>query len=57
LVTLYQAKRRGISVVFALHNFAYHGADFFSPVDAVLVPSRFEEFFGRVIGSACVSQP
>jgi hypothetical protein len=32
-----QARR---SVVFALHNFAYRGAELFRPVDAVLVPSR-----------------
>ena len=37
------AKRCGIPVVFALHNFAYENAAFFRPVDAVLVPSRFAQ--------------
>jgi glycosyltransferase involved in cell wall biosynthesis len=36
-----RVKRRGVPVVFALHNFAYHDADLFRPVDAVLVPSEF----------------
>jgi glycosyltransferase involved in cell wall biosynthesis len=46
-----QAKRRGIPVVFALHNFAYTSADFFRPVDAVLVPSRFaQEHYRRALG-------
>ena len=53
-----QAKRRSIPVVFALHNFAYHGADLFRPVDAVLVPSRFAQaHYRRTLGLTCTSIP
>src|SRR5262249_47481974 len=46
-----QAKRRTIPVVFALHNFAYQGAELFRPVDAVLVPSRFAQaHYRRTLG-------
>jgi glycosyltransferase involved in cell wall biosynthesis len=38
-------------VLFALHNLAYHGADLFRPVDAVLVPSRFAQaHYRRTLG-------
>jgi hypothetical protein len=37
------ARRRDARVVFAIHNFAYNGAELFRPVDAVLVPSRFAQ--------------
>jgi glycosyltransferase involved in cell wall biosynthesis len=36
-----RAKRRGAKVVFALHNFAYHGADFLREADALRVPSEY----------------
>jgi glycosyltransferase involved in cell wall biosynthesis len=53
-----QAKRRGIPVVFALHNFAYHGAELFRPVDAVLVPSRFAQaHYRRTLGLTCTAIP
>jgi hypothetical protein len=53
-----QAKRRDIPVVFALHNFAYHGADLFRPVDAVLVPSRFAQaHYRRTLGLRCTPLP
>jgi glycosyltransferase involved in cell wall biosynthesis len=53
-----QAKRRGIPVVFALHNFAYHGAELFRPVDAVLVPSRFAQVhYRRTLGLSCTPIP
>jgi glycosyltransferase involved in cell wall biosynthesis len=53
-----QAKRRGIPVVFALHNFAYNRADFFRPVDAVLVPSRFaQEHYRRTLGLNSIPLP
>jgi hypothetical protein len=53
-----QAKRRGIRVVFALHNFAYHGAELFRPVDAVLVPSRFAQaHYRRTLGLSCTPIP
>jgi glycosyltransferase involved in cell wall biosynthesis len=46
-----QAKRRGIPVLFALHNFAYNGADLFRPVDAVLVPSCLAQaHYRRTLG-------
>jgi glycosyltransferase involved in cell wall biosynthesis len=51
-------KRRDISVVFALHNFAYHDAAFFQPVDAVLVPSRFAQaHYHRTLDLACTPLP
>jgi glycosyltransferase involved in cell wall biosynthesis len=53
-----QAKRRGIPVVFALHNFAYHGAELFRPVDAVLVPSGFAQaHYRRTLGLTCTAIP
>jgi glycosyltransferase involved in cell wall biosynthesis len=53
-----QAKRRGVPVVFALHNFAYHGAELFRPVDAVLVPSRFAQaHYRRTLGLHCTPIP
>jgi hypothetical protein len=53
-----QAKRRGIAVVFALHNFAYDGADLFRPVDAVLVPSGFAQaHYRRTLGLTCTALP
>ena len=53
-----RAKRRGLKVVFALHNFAYHDAAFFRPVDAVWVPSRFaQEHYRRTLGLDCTALP
>jgi glycosyltransferase involved in cell wall biosynthesis len=53
-----RAKRAGVRVVFALHNFAYNDRDFFRPVDAVLVPSEFaREYYGRTLGLACTAIP
>jgi hypothetical protein len=53
-----QAKRRGIPVVFALHNFAYNGADLFRPVDAVLVPSQFAQaHYRRTLGLNSTALP
>jgi glycosyltransferase involved in cell wall biosynthesis len=53
-----QAKRRGIPVVFALHNFAYQGAQLFRPVDAVLVPSRFaQNHYRRTLQLICTPIP
>src|SRR5207245_10834661 len=53
-----QAKRRGVPVVFALHNFAYHGGELFRPVDAVLVPSRFAQaHYRRTLGLDCTPIP
>jgi glycosyltransferase involved in cell wall biosynthesis len=45
------ALRRGIRVVFALHNFAYRDAALFRSVDAVLVPSRTaQEHYRKTLG-------
>jgi glycosyltransferase involved in cell wall biosynthesis len=53
-----QAKRRGIAVLFALHNFAYDGAELFRPVDAVLVPSRFAQaHYRRTLSLTCAAIP
>jgi glycosyltransferase involved in cell wall biosynthesis len=53
-----QAKRRNILVVFALHNFAYKGAELFRPVDAVLVPSCFAQaHYRRTLGLTCTAIP
>src|SRR5439155_7725037 len=53
-----QVQRRGVPVVFALHNFAYDGAELFRPVDAVLVPSRFaQEHYRRTLGLTCTAIP
>jgi len=53
-----RARRRGVAVVFALHNFAYGVRWPFADVDAVLVPSRFAaDYYRRVIGLECVVLP
>jgi glycosyltransferase involved in cell wall biosynthesis len=52
------ARRRGIAVVFALHNFAYKNRRHFEQVDAVLVPSRFSaEYHQRTHGIQCTVIP
>jgi glycosyltransferase involved in cell wall biosynthesis len=52
------SKRRRIPLVFALHNFEYHGAQLFQPVDAVLVPSRFAQaHYRRTLGLECTAIP
>jgi glycosyltransferase involved in cell wall biosynthesis len=56
--TMACAKRHAVPVVFALHNFAYHSADLFRPVDAVLVPSRFvQAHYQRTLGLECTAIP
>jgi hypothetical protein len=51
-------KRRRIPLVFALHNFEYHGAELFRPVDAVLVPSRCAQaHYRRTLGLSCTALP
>jgi len=56
--TMAEAKRRGVPVVFALHNFAYHNAELFQPVDAVFVPSRFAQaHYRRTLGLECTALP
>src|SRR5262249_14074159 len=51
-------KARNIPVVFALHNFDYHGAGLFGGVDAVLVPSRFaQDHYRDALGLTCTALP
>jgi tetratricopeptide (TPR) repeat protein/glycosyltransferase involved in cell wall biosynthesis len=53
-----RAKRRGIAIVFALHNLAYTDSSLFSTVDAVLVPSRFAKVhYKRCLGLDCTAIP
>jgi hypothetical protein len=48
------AKRHGVRVVFAIHNFAYRWSNLFRLVDAVLVPSRCaEDHYRRTLGLEC----
>jgi glycosyltransferase involved in cell wall biosynthesis len=52
------AKRRGLPVVFLLHNFAYRDARLFRPVDSVLVPSEFaRDHYRRTLGLNCTALP
>jgi glycosyltransferase involved in cell wall biosynthesis len=52
------AKRRGLPVVFLLHNFAYRDARLFRQVDAVLVPSAFaRDHYRRTLGLDCTALP
>jgi glycosyltransferase involved in cell wall biosynthesis len=53
-----RARRRGLAVVFLLHNFAYQDAGLFRAADAVLVPSQFaREHYRRTLGLECVALP
>ena len=56
---IHAARRRGIRVVFALHNFAYEKAgELFRKVDAVLVPSRFAQaHYKRILGLESTAIP
>jgi glycosyltransferase involved in cell wall biosynthesis len=53
------ARRRGIRVVFALHNSAYEKAgELFRKVDAVLVPSKFAQaHYKRILGLESTAIP
>lgn len=52
------ARRLGVKVVFALHNFAYTNPAFFRNVDAVLLPSRFSrDYHRRELGLECTALP
>jgi glycosyltransferase involved in cell wall biosynthesis len=52
------AKRRGVPVVFGLHNLAYQDAALFHSVDAVLVPSQFaRQHYRRTLGLESVVLP
>ena len=53
-----QAKRRGIPVVFWLHNFQYHDAASFRDTDYVIVPSEFSRRYHRErLGLRCEVLP
>jgi glycosyltransferase involved in cell wall biosynthesis len=53
-----RAKRRGLPVVFGLHNFAYHDAVMFKELNAVWVPSRFaQEHYQQKLGLNCDAIP
>ena len=52
------AKQFGATVVFALHNFAYHDPRLFDGVDAVIVPSRYcAEVYRERLGLDCTPLP
>jgi glycosyltransferase involved in cell wall biosynthesis len=52
------AKRRGVRVVFVIHNFLYDGAALFEPVDAVLVPSVCaQEHYRNTLGLESTAIP
>jgi glycosyltransferase involved in cell wall biosynthesis len=49
--TMALARRRGVKVVFGLHNFAYADAELFRGVDAILLPSRTsQEHYRHTLG-------
>ena len=52
------ARRRGVAVAFALHNFAYTDRSPFAHADAVLVPTEYcRRFYQRRLGLACTALP
>jgi glycosyltransferase involved in cell wall biosynthesis len=53
-----RARRRGIPVVFHLHNLAYTGLDPFADASAVLVPSEFSRrTYAERLGLECTAIP
>ena len=51
-------KMLGIPIVFALHNFAYRDAAFFTPIDYTMVPTDFaRRFYWETIGLKCQVLP
>ncbi len=53
-----RARRRGIAVVFHLHNFGYSDRRGFADAKAVLVPSEFtRRFYARRVGQDCTAIP
>jgi glycosyltransferase involved in cell wall biosynthesis len=54
LELLARARRRGVAVVFALHNFSYVSPRPFALADAVIVPSRFAaDYYRSAVGLDC----
>lgn len=53
-----RARRRGVAVVFHLHNFAYHDRAEFADATAVLVPSEYaRRHYARALGLATAALP
>jgi glycosyltransferase involved in cell wall biosynthesis len=53
-----RARRRGLGVIFALHNFGYHDLSSFREADAVWVPSQFSRRHHRQrLGLECTALP
>jgi len=51
-------RRRGVAVVFALHNFSYRNTVAFTTTDAVIVPSRFAaDHYRKALNLNCVVLP
>ena len=58
LLVIELAKKRGIPVVFALHNFSYTHSEVFRGVDYVIVPSEFaRRYYWDTLGLACMKLP
>jgi len=58
LAMIAESKRRGIPVVFGLHNFQYHDARVFRHVDYVVVPSEFsKQYYWDHLGLECQVLP
>lgn len=58
LELMVRARRRGIAVVFHLHNFSYPDRSAFAHASAVLVPSEFSRrFHARRLGLECTAIP
>ena len=58
LALMAQARRRGVAVVFYLHNFAYDSRGAFVDTAGVLVPTDFcRRFYARRIGLECTTIP
>lgn len=51
------ARRKGVRVVFCLHNFAYDDVRIFRDVDGVIVPSRFAQEHYRRLGLTTIPLP
>lgn len=52
------SRRRGVKVVFSLHNFAYEHAELFAEVDAIKVPSSFAaNWYRDKLGIRCTPLP
>jgi len=58
LALMARARRRGVPVVFHLHNFAYGDRRCFADASAVLVPSEYSRrYYARRLGLDCAAVP